>query len=99
MIKVKIKNNHIEIKGHANYDEEGKDIVCASVSTIVITTINAMLRFDKESIKYEQKDGYISLDLLKSTKEIDILKQNMIELLKELEQDYKSNIKINEEVQ
>ena len=27
MIKVEIENNKIEIKGHANYDDYGKDIV------------------------------------------------------------------------
>ena len=53
MIKVEIKNNKIEIKGHAYYDDYGKDIVCASVSSIVITTINAIIEFDPESIYYE----------------------------------------------
>lgn len=98
MIKVNIKNNHIEIKGHAMYDDMGKDIVCAAVSTIVITTINAIIRFDKEAIKYEEKDGYISIDVLKDTNITNTLILNMIELLKELEKQYKKNIKINEEV-
>ena len=48
MIKVEIENNKIEIKGHANYDDYGKDIVCASVSSIVITTINAII--DRKSV-------------------------------------------------
>ena len=38
MIDIKIKETGelkgIHIKGHADYDEYGKDIVCASVSTI-----------------------------------------------------------------
>ena len=42
MIKVKVEENNnyiskVTIKGHANYDELGKDIVCAAVSSIVIT--------------------------------------------------------------
>ena len=98
MIKVNIKKNHIEIKGHAMYDDMGKDIVCASVSTIVITTINDIIRFDKNAIKYEEKDGYISIDILKDTNITNTLILNMIELLKELEKQYKKNIKINKEV-
>lgn len=98
MIKVNINKNHIEIKGHAMYDDMGKDIVCAAVSTIVITTINAIIRFDKDAIKYEEKDGYISIDVLKDTNITNTLILNMIELLKELEKQYKKNIKINEEV-
>ena len=39
MIKVNIEDKLITIKGHANYDDKGKDIVCASVSSIVITTL------------------------------------------------------------
>ena len=98
MIKVKIKNNHIEVKGHAMYDEEGKDIVCASVSSIVITSVNAILRFDEEALKYEEKDGYISIDILKNSRETDTIILNMITLLKDLEKQYEKNIKIYEEV-
>ena len=43
MIKIKILKDYIEVKGHANYDDFGKDIVCASVSSIVITTVNAIV--------------------------------------------------------
>ena len=50
MIKVKLtKNNNyykrIIITGHANYDDFGKDIVCAAASSIFITTVNSILSF------------------------------------------------------
>jgi len=99
MIKINIKKNHIEIKGHAMYDDNGKDIVCAAVSTIVITTINAILRFDQDTIKYKENDGYIDIEILKNTNTTNTLILNMIELLKDLEKQYTKNIKINEEVQ
>ncbi len=35
MIKIFIDENTIHIEGHANFDKYGKDIVCASVSTIL----------------------------------------------------------------
>ena len=98
MIKVKINKDHIEIKGHAMYDVHGKDIVCASVSCIVITSVNAILKFNEETIKYEDKDGYVKIDVLKHTKETDIIILNMIELLEELEKQYSKNIKIYREV-
>ena len=91
MIKVEIENNKIEIKGHANYDDYGKDIVCASVSSIVITTINAIIEFDPESIYYEDLNNRI---LLKDDDITNKLINNMIELLEELEKSYKDNIKI-----
>ena len=94
MIKVEIKNNKIEIKGHANYDDYGKDIVCASVSSIVITTINAIIGFDPESIYYEDLNNRILIEKLKDDDITNKLINNMIELLEELEKSYKDNIKI-----
>ncbi|MBR1376602.1 MAG: ribosomal-processing cysteine protease Prp [Bacilli bacterium] len=95
MIKISIKDDEIIIKGHANFDDYGKDIVCASVSSIAITTINAIVEFDNTSIEVENDSGYLKIDILKHSKEIDILISNMIKLFKELESKYKENIKIN----
>lgn len=94
MIKVEIENNKIEIKGHANYDDYGKDIVCASVSSIVITTINAIIEFDPESIYYEDLNNRILIEKLKDDDITNKLINNMVELLEELEKSYKDNIKI-----
>lgn len=94
MIKISIKQEEIIISGHANYDDYGKDIVCASVSSIAITTINAVAKFN-DSISYEEREGYLKIIINYHTKETDLLVENMIELLKNLEQLYKKNIKIN----
>ena len=51
MIKVIIKKNSITVDGHAMYDDYGKDIVCAGASSILITTVNAILKFDNEALK------------------------------------------------
>lgn len=99
MIKVKVKKNHIEINGHAMYDDYGKDIVCASVSSIVTTSINAILKFDQDGIKYEVKDGHINIEIQKEKKEIKIIIDNMLEMLDDLQKQYKKNIQIYKEVQ
>lgn len=101
MIKVEIKKqndliDNITIKGHSGYGVSGTDIVCSSVSSIVITSLNAIIRFDENSINYKQDEGFIEVKILKHTKEINLLIENMISLLKELEETYKENIKICE---
>ena len=58
MIKVNVKRQNkkvyeIVIKGHAEYDDYGKDIVCAAVSSMAITTVNGIISLD-ESIDYEE---------------------------------------------
>ncbi len=98
MIKVNIKQNHIEINGHAMFDDYGKDIVCAAVSSIVITSINGILRLDDKAINYKSSSDGIIIDILKDSRETNLLILNMISLLKELEEKYSKNIKIYEEV-
>lgn len=96
MIKVTISKNHIEVKGHALFDSYGKDIVCASVSSIVVTSINGILSIDKGALKCTQESGLIVIDILKHGNVVDALISNMVNLLKELESQYKKNIQIKE---
>ena len=95
MIKIKEKDNKIIISGHASFDEYGKDIVCASVSSIVITTVNAILRFDDKALTYDQLKDDLEITINTHSSVTDTLINNMLELLKELEMNYKKNIKIN----
>jgi len=101
MIKVRINKNKIVMTGHAEYAEEN-DIVCASASSIVITSINACLKLDKNSLIY--KEEYVGKELSKLTievtsdnKSILLIIENMIEMLEELALTYKKNIKIIKE--
>ena len=93
MIKVSIKKNQIIIKGHANYDELGKDIVCASVSSMVITTVNAILRIDNDAIKYSDNNG-VTIDIIKDDEIVNKLINNLIDLLEELSKQYPKYIEI-----
>ena len=94
MIKVELKDNLITIKGHAGYDDKGKDIVCASVSSIVITTINGIIEINPDAIDYSDLDNEIIIRKLKEDEIVNKLINNMILLLENLEKDYKDYIKI-----
>ena len=96
-ISYKKENNHInyvKISGHADYADEGFDIVCASVSSISITTVNAIIRIDSDSINYKDEDGYLLINISKHSDTIDKLIDNMINLLEELEKQYNKHIEI-----
>lgn len=98
MIKVVIETENIKtrkviVSGHANYDVYGKDIVCASVSSIITTTINGILKIDEESINYNDNNTLL-IEVLKDNKIINILIDNMVNLLEELEEKYNKNIRI-----
>ncbi len=99
MIKVSVFKQEdcyqmIEIKGHALYDDYGKDIVCSAVSSIVTTSINGILSLDEEALSYEVlKDGLL-IHKIKPDSTTQILLNNMINLLQELAQSYPNNVKI-----
>ena len=94
MIKININKDEITIKGHSGYNEEGSDIVCASVSSICITTVNALISIDEDCVTYEESDGYLNIKINKHNDTINKLINNMINLLKELENQYKKHIEI-----
>ncbi len=94
MVKVVVEDKCITIKGHASAGEFGRDIVCASVSSIAITTVNAMLRFNDKSIDVVSNDGFMQIKILESSNETLVLLENMISLLVELEKQYKKNISV-----
>ncbi|MDD6202500.1 MAG: ribosomal-processing cysteine protease Prp [Lachnospiraceae bacterium] len=61
--------------GHAGYAAYSKDIVCASISILVINTINSIekLTEDIPQIETDEKTGYISCTFSKSLSEQTIL--------------------------
>lgn len=101
MIKVNVlvsdKIKEINIVGHANYDEYGKDIVCSATSSIVITSVNAIISFDEDYIDYKQEKDKFTIKINKYDDTLDKLITNMLNMLKELENDYPKYIKIKEE--
>ncbi len=97
MIKVKRFDNTITISGHSGYDVHGKDIVCASVSSIILTVVNCIMNIDNSSIEYVDDGDIVSITKINDNKIIDTLLDTMISILKDLENQYKENIKIESE--
>lgn len=101
MIKVSIKKNngvieHISCKGHANYDKFGKDIVCSSFSTMIITTINAILKFDTNAISYLESNE-LEITNIKKDNTTNLLLNNLVDMIYELKNNYDKNINVKEE--
>jgi len=98
MIKVVIKKkdntiNEVVISGHAEYAEKGYDIVCSAVSSVVITTVNGLLSYNYGCLDYHESADDLKISILKHDKIVDNFIENMLNLLKELEKDYKDYIK------
>ena len=94
MIKVVYNDKIIKINGHAGYADYGNDIVCASVSSIVYTTINGILNIKEDAIKFIDKDT-LEIEVLSNDEITTKLIQNMLTLLEDLARQYPKNIKIS----
>ena len=97
MIRIKVLKDTVIISGHANFADYGKDIVCASTSAIVTTSINDMYVVNKDSFIYTDDGNQLIIKIIKEDSLILKLFNNLIELLKNLEKDYPKNIKIESE--
>ena len=61
MITIHRYPERISIKGHANYAEPGKDIVCAGVSTLVQTLIQSVEELTTDKIQYDMQPGTVDI--------------------------------------
>ena len=52
-----VRNDGIEISGHAGYAEAGKDIVCAAVTALTQTLIRSLEDLARDKIQYEISPG------------------------------------------
>lgn len=64
LAKVEYRNNKfycLEVKGHANYDEEGKDIVCSAVSGIITGGFNNLKEIKKFEYTLAEGNCYLKV--------------------------------------
>ncbi len=73
MVKVKFSTQDgkfvgVECSGHCEYGDEGEDIVCASLSSVIQTAVLGIMHIVGVNIAYETdaKDGYLYAMLPKS---------------------------------
>lgn len=100
MIKYKVTKGDneykIEVKGHANQNSYGTDIVCASVSTMLIMTYNLLERLNLFRCNITApvcEEGLFKLDMQVSDNTLKEILNNLSDSLDMLEQAYPKYIK------
>ena len=80
--------------GHAGFDEEGYDIVCAAVSVLTIHTVNAIDTYtdDQFEVSSNQEDGVIEFQITDPSKEATLLLNAMILGLQDVAKNYENYI-------
>jgi uncharacterized protein YsxB (DUF464 family) len=94
MIKVEVTKKDISLTGHAMYDDYGKDIVCAAVSSVVTMAVEGIACIKEDAIDVKQTKDKLSITINSHDEVTTKLIDTMINLLKELAKKYPQNIKI-----
>ena len=98
MIKViyEVQNDKylsLDVSGHAEYDESGKDLICASVSSIVFGFMNAIDALNEE-VEIKQLTNQITITNHSSSNIIQDYFELVMVQLKTIEESYGDFIKV-----
>ena len=75
--------------GHAEFAASGKDIVCASISVLVINTLNAIEKLADEKVDVTAEDGVIECHFPNAINDkTKLLLDTMLMGLKDIEKNY-----------
>ncbi|MBQ8615140.1 MAG: ribosomal-processing cysteine protease Prp [Clostridia bacterium] len=102
VIKEKQTIKTIEATGHSGYAEEGQDIVCSAVSTLMETLANGLIEVVKANaeVKVDETIPHLSVTLKETDKEkcknAQILMQSTLLGIKGVANGYSKFIKIKE---
>lgn len=90
--------NKIAVRGHANYAESGSDIVCAGISTLLMTGALASRELLKIDILKEFSDGKLVLQVPEDVVDdkLQVILQTVVIGLRDIESGYPKNISIKE---
>ncbi len=101
MIKVVFEKeafvSKIVVSGHAMHSEHGSDIVCASVSSMVIFAFNTCIKFDQsieDNIVVDE--GYLEINIKNYNVNIDTVLKVLHYELSELQEQYQEYITVND---
>nr|WP_302599981.1 ribosomal-processing cysteine protease Prp [uncultured Cellulosilyticum sp.] len=73
MIKVIYDGEMLRVQGHAGYAPEGQDIVCAAISVLTTTFINAAVLYECDINIVHNEKGLIDVEFTKTDETLNIL--------------------------
>ncbi|EMG27892.1 hypothetical protein X560_0546 [Listeria fleischmannii 1991] len=100
-VNIKWKNEQIAaftMSGHADFAENGRDLVCAGASSIVFGMIGALEDMEGVPPIFEEEPGYLFYTVPEefvTNGNVQILLNGMVNQLRSLAYSYPDHIKIN----
>ena len=94
MILIDRGERMINIDGHANYAEPGKDIVCAAVSMLVQTLIQSFEELTSDEIHYDMMPGTVHIQFGDLSERARLLVDSFFVGVSMIAEEYPDNVKI-----
>ena len=87
----------VEVKGHADYDDKGYEIVCAGISIATLMTANLIdrLNYKLTVLDLIAEDGYFRLEVKNNDRVLNEIVNNLEDTLDDLWEQYPRYIKKN----
>lgn len=92
----KIEYHQITVKGHAKYDDTGRDIVCAAVSVLVESFVDTAIFLDDDRVKVEPGNVSIAFECASYDDYVHALVDMMMNGFGGLEYTYPENVSVEE---
>lgn len=88
-----------EIKGHANFDIKGKDIVCAAVSAIAYTALGGLKNLAKIDFEHTESNGTLECNMnsyadVEAKNKASVILETMVIGLRQVEKAYPENVEV-----
>lgn len=96
MIEVTQHKDKISIRGHANYAEHGKDIVCSAVSVLVQTLIQSVENLTADRIEYSMSPGTVDIKFWSLSDQSKVLIDSFFIGIKGIAEAHPANVKLTE---
>lgn len=108
MIQVRIERSPSDrailafsVEGHALFADDGKDIVCAGVSTVAVGTVNAVEELTGVVLNHVMRKGLLKVSIPELDDEsqrakVQLLLESMVVMLATIQQTYGSYMTVKE---
>lgn len=94
MIVVRVRKDGIEISGHANYAETGKDIVCAGVTALMQTLIESIESLASDTIQHNIARGNADINFENLSKEGELLVDSFFLGICQIANEFPENVRV-----
>lgn len=94
MITVTLRQNGYHVEGHAQHSPHGTDIVCASVSTLVLVTEESLRK--RSPLKGDIREGFADVHVVKPSFDTAIILDIFRTGVMQLAEAYPEHVEVNE---